>query len=146
MYGRSNALALAADYYAKAVRLWRKGDSRKSLFYLGAAMHLVQDVTIPQHVNIRLLDDHRQFENFVKRTYKNVQAFQAFEGAYTLSTIENYMKFNARTALKIYKRFRGVEDDESRYYRITKCTLPLAERTSAGVMIMFYNHVIKPSR
>lgn len=145
MYGRSNALALAVDYYAKAVRFWRKGDKRKSLFYLGAAMHLVQDVTIPQHVNIRLLDDHRQFENFVKRTYQNVNAFQAFEGAYVLSTIENYMKFNARTALKIYKRFRSIKDDERRYYRITKCTLPLAERTSAGVMVMFYNNVIEPS-
>ncbi len=114
----------------------------KSLFYLGAALHLIQDVTIPQHVNIRLLDDHRQFENFVKRTYQNVNAFQAYQGAYVLSTIENYMKFNARTALKIYKRFRDVKSDERRYYRITKCTLPLAERTTAGAMVMFYHQVV----
>jgi phospholipase C len=136
-------LILAVDYYTRAVRFWKKEDSRKSLFYLGAALHLVQDVTIPQHVNIRLLEDHRQFENFVKRTYQNVNAFQAFEGAYLLSTIENYMKFNARTALKIYKRYRAIKNDESRYYRITKCTLPLAERTTAGVMVMFYNHVVR---
>lgn len=115
----------------------------KSLFYLGAALHLIQDVTIPQHVNIRLLEDHRQFENFVKRTYDNVDVFQAHHGAYLLSTLENYMKFNARTALKIYKRFRNVKNDESRYYRITKCTLPLAQRTTAGAMILFYNQVIK---
>lgn len=133
------------DYYAKAVRLWHREDRRRSLFFLGAALHLVQDVTIPQHVNIRLLEDHRQFENFVKRRYQNVHAFQAFEGAYVLSTIENYIRFNARTALKIYKRFRTVKNDESRYYRITKCTLPLAERTSAGVLVMFYNNVVRPS-
>ena len=115
----------------------------KSMFYLGAALHLIQDVTIPQHVNIRLLEDHRQFENFVKRTYDNVDVFQAHHGAYLLSTLENYMKFNARTALKIYKRFRYVKNDESRYYRITKCTLPLAQRTTAGAMILYYNQIIK---
>jgi phospholipase C len=142
LYGRSNALALAVDYYADAVLLWKRQDFRKSMFYLGAALHLVQDVTIPQHVNIRLLEDHRQFENFVKRTYQNVDAFQAYQKAYVLSTIENYVKFNARTALKIYKRFRNISDDESRYYRITRCTLPLAERTTAGAMVMFYDNVV----
>ena len=136
-------MVLAIDYYVRAIRYWKKSESEKSLFYLGAALHLIQDVTIPQHVNIRLLEDHRQFENFVKRTYQNVNAFQAYQGAYVLSNIENYMKFNARTALKIYKRFRNIKNDESRYYRITKCTLPLAERTTAGAMIMFYNRVMK---
>jgi len=136
-------LVLAIDYYVRAIRYWKKAESGKSLFYLGAALHLIQDVTIPQHVNIRLLEDHRQFENFVKRTYQNVNAFQAYHGAYVLSNIENYMKFNARTALKIYKRFRNVKNDESRYYRITKCTLPLAERTTAGAMIMFYKHIVR---
>jgi Zinc dependent phospholipase C. len=113
------------------------------MFYLGAALHLIQDVTIPQHVNIRLLEDHRQFENFVKRTYQYVDAFQANHGAYVLSTIENYVKFNARIALKVYKRFRNIKDDEGRYYSITRCTLPLAERTTAGAMILFYNRIAK---
>jgi len=134
---------LAVDYYVKSIRLYKKLDLARSMFYLGAALHLIQDVTIPQHVNIRLLENHRQFENFVKRTYDNVDVFQAHHGAYLLSTLENYMKFNARTALKIYKRFRYVKNDESRYYRITKCTLPLAQRTTAGAMIMFYNHIVK---
>jgi phospholipase C len=125
-----------------AVRLWNGKDYDNSLFYLGAALHLIQDVTIPQHVNIRLLEDHRQFENFVKKSFQTVRAFQAEQGAYVMSTIENYVKFNARTALKIYKRFRNIKDDESRYYRITKCTLPLAERTTAGAMILFYNQVV----
>lgn len=141
LYGRSNALDFAVDYYANAVRCWNSRDFDKSFFYLGASLHLVQDVTIPQHVNIRLMEDHRQFENFVKRTHQNIRVFQAKQGAYVLSTIENYVKFNARTALKIYKRFRNINNDEIRYYRITKCTLPLAERTTAGAMLMFYNKV-----
>jgi phospholipase C len=141
LYGRSNALELALDYYGKAVNLWNKQDSKKSFFYLGAVLHLIQDVTIPQHVNIRLLEDHRQFENFVKRTYDNVDAFQAYQGAYLLSSIENYIRFNARIALKIYKRFRVIKNTDSRYYRITKCTLPLAEKTTAGAMVLFYRQI-----
>jgi phospholipase C len=129
------------DYYADAILSWRKGDSARSMFYFGAAIHLIQDMTIPQHVNIRLLDDHRQFENYVKRTYESVKAFQAESGAYLLSTIEFYIKFNARIALKIYKRFRTIKNDEIRFYRITKCTLPLAERTTAGAMMLFYNKI-----
>lgn len=136
-------MAFTVDYYVKAVLLWRKGELRESLFYFGAALHLIQDVTIPQHVNVRLLDDHRQFENFVRRTYQYVHTFQAFQGAYVLSTIENYVKFNARTALKIYRRFREIEDDENRYYRTARCTLPLAERTTAGAMVLFYNTIVK---
>ena len=141
MYGRSNALELASDYYSKSIRFWNRHDYPKSFFYLGASLHLIQDVTIPQLVNVRLLEDHRQFENFVKRTYENVNEFQAFEGAYLLSSIENYVKFNARTALKIYRRFRFIENDENRYYRITRCTLPLAEKTTAGAMVLFYRQI-----
>ncbi len=143
MYGRSNALVLTIDYYTKALHLWKKGDVSKSLFYFGATLHLIQDMTIPQHVNIRLLDDHRQYENFVKQTYQSVKAFRAEHRVYLFSSIEAYVRFNARTAIKIYKRFRNIKNDESRYYRITKCTLPLAERTTAGAMVLFYNKIQK---
>lgn len=143
LYGRSNAMAFTVDYYLKAVLHWKKGEFLESMFFLGAALHLIQDVTIPQHVNVRLLDDHRQFENFVKRTYQYIHTFQALEGAYVLSTIENYVKFNSRTALKIHRRFRNIKNDESRFYRVAKCTLPLAERTTAGAMVLFYNTVVQ---
>ena len=136
-------MVLALEYYEKARKYWNKADCRKSLFYFGAVLHLIQDVTIPQHANIRLLDDHRQFENFVKRTYQYIDAFQAIRGAYLLSSVENFIKFNARTALKIYKKFWQIENDERRFYRITRCTLPLAERTTAGAMIMFYDQVVR---
>jgi len=134
-------MVLGTDYYAKAVRLWEKGDQKKSLFFLGAALHLIQDVTIPQHVNIRLLDDHRQYETFVKRTFENVRVFQADHGAILLDSIEYFFRFNAKTALKIYRRYWTIENDEKRYYKITRCTLPLAERTTAGAMVLFYRQI-----
>lgn len=141
LYGRKNAMDLAVDYYSRALGLWKAGDFSTSMFYLGATLHLIHDMSIPQHANIRLLDNHKQYETFVKRSYQYVHEFRAEKGAYLLDTIEEYIKFNARVALKIYKQFKSVENDEKRYFLITKCNLPLCQRTTAGAMVMFYHDI-----
>lgn len=145
LYGRRSALDLGLEYYENAKRLWNEGDKHKSLFYFGAAIHIIQDVTIPQHANIRLLDDHRQYENYIKRTYTYVGVFKAKKEPYMLDNIEDYVRFNSRIAIKVYRRFKNIKKDEHRYYKVARCTLPLAMRTSAGAMIMFYNQVIANS-
>jgi len=123
LYGRKNAMDLAVDYYSRALGLWKDGDFSQSMFYFGAALHLTHDMSIPQHANIRLLDNHKQYETFVKRSYLYVHEFRAEKGAYLLDTIEEYIKFNARVALKIYRQFKTVTNDEKRYYLITKLKL-----------------------
>ena len=128
-----------SDYYAKALHLWQQGKFNKSMFYLGAALHIIQDMTVPQHANIRLLDNHRQYETFVKRTYEYTKEFKVDTGTYLIYSIEDYIWFNARVAMKIHKHFSPIEDDEQRFYKITKCILPLAKRTTAGAMVMFFN-------
>ncbi|NLJ98820.1 MAG: phospholipase [Tissierellia bacterium] len=144
LYGRKSAMDLGVDYYSKALNLWDKGEFNQSLFYLGATLHLIQDMTIPQHANIRLLDNHRQYENYIKRTYEYLEDFQVDTGSYLLDSVEDYIRFNARVALKIYDNFKKIRNHEYRYYRIAKCALPLAKRTTAGAMIMFYNDTLKP--
>ena len=143
LYGRKNSMDLGVEYYSKAFELWRRGEYNRSLFYLGAALHIIQDMTIPQHANIRLLDNHRQYETYVKRTYQMMDEFQVDRGAYILDSIEDYIKFNARVAIKIHKRFKDIDDDQERFYRITRCTLPLAKRTTAGAMVMFYRNAFR---
>ena len=41
LYGRKSAMDLAIEYYSKAINLWEKGQ-QKSLFYLGAALHIIK--------------------------------------------------------------------------------------------------------
>ncbi len=143
MYGRKNASDLGVGYYTKSLELWKIGEYEKSLFYFGAALHIIQDMTIPQHANVRLLDNHRQYETFVKRTYKYIHEFRTQKGTVLFDEYVEFIKFNARTAMKVYKRFKRIEEDEQRYYHITKCILPLAARTTAGCMTMFYDEVNK---
>ncbi len=143
LFGRKNAMELAIEYYNLAEKFFLAAEENKSMFYLGAALHIIQDLTIPQHANVRLLDNHRQYETFVKRTYQYINSFKATDKAYVLGTIQEYVRFNARTALKIYRRFKDIKEKESRYYKIASCTLPLAQRTTAGCMLTFYENVVK---
>lgn len=142
MFGRKNALELGQEYYDKSIDLWVKGDFNKSIFYFGAALHIIQDMTVPQHANIKLLDDHRQYETFIKKTYRYMDIFRVDRGTYILESYEHYVRFNARVALKIYKRFKKIDEEEERFYKIAKCGLPLAKRTTAGAMVTFYNHIL----
>lgn len=141
MYGRKNARNLGLGYYTKSLRLWKLGEYEKSMFYLGAAIHIIQDMTIPQHANVRLLDNHRQYENFVKRTYQYIHDFKTTKGTVILYDYDDFITFNSKISLKVYKRFKNIADDEERFYRTTRCTLPLAVRTTAGSMAMFYQKV-----
>ncbi len=141
MFGRKSAMDLGIEYYSNAISLWNKGEFKESMFYLGASLHIVQDMTVPQHANIRLLNDHRQYENFIKKVYSYIKEYNVDNGAYLLDSIEDYIEFNARVAIKIYRKFKSIKDDDTRFYRVSRCGISLAERTTAGTMLMFYNDV-----
>lgn len=141
LYGRRTAMDLGIEYYNSSIKHWNRGDYHKSLFYLGAALHIIQDMTIPQHANIRLLDNHRQYETYVLSTYDYIKEFKVDKGSYFLESIEDYIRFNSRVALKIYNKFKHLSKDEERFFKIARCGLPLAMRTTAGAMILFHNEI-----
>lgn len=140
LFGRKSAMDLATDYYSKSIKLWPK-DRKKSMFYFGAAAHIIQDMTVPQHANIKLLDDHHQYETFVKKEYHHSKNYNKDLKPYLLESISDYVRFNSRMALKIHRRFKKIKDDENRFLRITRCTIPLSIRTTAGLMILYYKEI-----
>ncbi|WFA09348.1 zinc dependent phospholipase C family protein [Tissierella sp. Yu-01] len=141
LYGRKNAKELATEYYRKSINLWKYGDKKLAMLYLGASVHIVQDMTVPQHANIKLLDDHYQYENYVKKTYQSLIGFNEEKKPYILDSIADYIRFNSRVSLKVYRRFKHVKEDECRFYKTLRCTLPIAKRTTAGVFLMFYKDI-----
>lgn len=141
LYGHGNALKLTKKYYDIAVNKYMENDIENSMFYLGASVHIIQDLTIPQHVNIRLLDNHRQYENFVKIAYNKVNDFVTLDKPIIFDNMEDFVRFNTKVALRIHKQFKDIKNDQLRFYKVTRCSLPLAQRTSAGCMIMFFKDV-----
>jgi len=151
LFGNENSLILTERYYEKALKYWKEKKYEKSMFYLGAAIHILHDLTVPQHVNIRLLDNHRQYENFVRVTYDIVKGFQAKDKPIRLYTIRDYVEYNSRNAIKIYKKYRNIKNDRRRFYKITLSSLPLAQQTTSGAFLMFlkdinYYETIKKAR
>ncbi|WP_425447069.1 zinc dependent phospholipase C family protein [Dethiothermospora halolimnae] len=141
LYGHSNAKILTYNYYEKAIGYYKRGNIKLSIFYLGACAHIIQDMTVPQHVNIRLLDSHRQYENFVKITYDIVEEFTSRDKPIVFNELNHYLRFNAKNAIKIYKESRNLKSNKAKYHNVTKCILPLAQRTTAGLLVMFLKDV-----
>lgn len=141
LYGRKNAMELALESHYKALKYWSMKKYKKSMFYFGATLHLIQDMTVPQHANIKLLDNHHQYEKYVSKSYDNIKEFKINSGAYILDSVEDYIRFNSRVALKIYRKFKHIKDDDERFYRTTRCSLPLATRTTAGALALFYKEI-----
>lgn len=143
LFGHSHALTLAKSYYDKALHYYIIKDYKLSMFYLGACIHIIQDLTIPQHVQIRLLDHHRGYENFVKYTYDLVTEYRSIDPPIILNDIQTYLEYNARIALRIDRAYRDVVPLKMRFFKLTLSSLPLAQSTSAGCMILFLKDIKK---
>lgn len=139
MFGYSNALSLAETYYNRALRFYISKNFAKSMFYLGACIHIIQDLTIAQHVRVRLLDHHRSYENFVKYTYDLIKDYRSIDPPILLPDVKTYLEYNARIALKIDQKYKHVLPHKLRFFKMTLISLPLAQSTSAGCILLFVN-------
>ncbi|GAA0721821.1 zinc dependent phospholipase C family protein [Clostridium malenominatum] len=146
LYGFSNALTECRKYYETSIGYINEGDIPKSMFYLGAACHLIQDVTVPQHVNNKLLKNHRKFELWIISKLLNDYAFMADSGVVRYKDLDSYIINNAFLANNTYLKNISNKNVEERYYAVASTILKAAQRTTAGFMIDYYeaiknNHV-----
>lgn len=141
LFGRKNAMDLALEYHDKALKYWSMKKIKKAIFYFGATLHLIQDMTVPQHANIKLLDNHHKYEKYVLKTYKSINEFDIESKPYILNSVNEYIKFNSKAALKIHKKYKNIEDDDIRFHKTINCLLPLATKTTAGALILFYKEI-----
>ena len=138
LYGSSNAKNECESYYNRALNEFILGDIKEAMFYLGAACHLVQDVTIPQHANVKLLNNHRSFETWIIKMHKKFYRFKVFRGGVYLNSIGQYIELNSREAIKTHEKYNHIENEHIRFYKITSVILVMAQKTTAGVMVKFY--------
>lgn len=143
LYGNSNAKKECLSYYNAALDEYANGNIEHSMFYLGASCHLIQDLTVPQHANVHLLKNHKSFENWIIRNHKNYDEFRLEYGGIYFDSIEEYIEFNSREAINIYKHNSAIKNRESRFFLITSNILTMAQATTAGVMVKFYRDIQK---
>ena len=138
LYGNSNAKNECESYYNRALNEFILGNTKEAMFYLGAVCHLVQDVTIPQHANVRLLNNHRNFETWIIKMHRRFYRFKVFKGGVYLNSIGQYIELNSREAIKTHEKYSDIENDHVRFYKISSVILVMAQKTTAGVMVKFY--------
>lgn len=143
LYGFSNALAECEKYYRQSLEHLKKGEMEKALFFLGASCHLVQDSTVPHHVNNKLLKKHREFELWIISKLFNDYDFTEEKGIIQYKCSREYIKENALFAYKIHERFKDKEEKEERYYNISHRILSRAQQTTAGFLLDYYDKYLK---
>lgn len=143
LYGFSNAQLECVNYYTKALIKYFEGDERTAFFYLGAACHLIQDVTIPQHVNVKLLKQHRRYEQWLIEVFEKHNEFKGGSGGIYLNSIKEYMAYNSNVALETYKKFLYEQDEQKKFYETTLIILITAQKTTAGLISNFLKDIDK---
>lgn len=146
LYGSSNAKKECMAYYTTALSEYFHGNTKEAMFYLGAACHLIQDLTVPQHANVHLLKNHKSYENWVIRTHIHHDEFRIKKGGIYFNSISHYIDYNSREAIKTYRKHCHVENKNVRFHLITSKILTMAQATTAGLMYKFYKDIqeIKP--
>lgn len=143
LYGFSNALNECRKYYNLSIGYIDVGDINKGMFYFGATCHLIQDATVPQHVNNRLLKKHRHFEQWIiRKLAKNVEDFNVSNGIIKFDNLDDFIKNNAVEANKIFSKYANIIDVDDRYRKIASEAIGVAQKSTAGIMLKFYNDVI----
>lgn len=134
-----NALTVAKSYYNRSIKYLSIGNYERAMFYFGAACHIVQDLTIPQHAKGKLLDNHRQFEVYVKSNYKKVKRFKTEDKPILLDSIDSYIEHNANLALGLDYMYRGITNLTTKFYLTAIKAITISQRTTAGCMLMIYD-------
>lgn len=139
LYGCKSSMQRFERYYCNALVYWDCGDYDRGMFYLGAALHLIQDATIPQHGSVNLLKNHRSYEQWVIKVHNDFLSYSIREGGIYLDSAYMYIPYNSKHSIQICNRYSLIKDNTQKYIKIANNTFHMAQRTTAGCLMNFYN-------
>jgi phospholipase C len=126
-------------YMMAAAGLMQDGKYGKSVFFLGAAAHLAQDLCVPHHARAKLFHGHKEYETWASRNFTSFAV--AGEGSYSeKKLLRLWPLHNACQAADMLDMVDSGAS-ESSYFQATQILLPLAQRTTAGLFKQFFDAV-----
>ncbi|WP_407308882.1 zinc dependent phospholipase C family protein [Desulfosporosinus sp. SB140] len=133
------ATAECQFYFNKALYYFPH-DIPKSMFFLGAALHLVQDMCVPHHSLGIIFDGHKEFETWATQ---HCDKFKATKGQYlTFTHTIQWIEHNARiseTLFPLVALSKGAS--ESSYLKAAETLIPLTIATTAGFLDFAVNQL-----
>lgn len=131
-----NAIDECEYYFRQALYFWQKKRHGKSVFFLGAAAHLVQDLCVPHHARCIAFNGHQKFE---KWAMDNISKYKTDrEGMYAIKNLAEILKYNATVSSKLY--YLVAKEDQRNYNLAATLLLPMAQRSTAGLFHMFMDY------
>lgn len=138
LYGFSDALTEATKYRDKMMYYARRANLTRALFYTGVICHLSQDMTVPQHINNKLLESHHDYEVWILAHSWDTIDFTVRHGIVRYPRFEMYISENAKQANAIYEEAKNIANQEEAFRFIAERLIALAQRTTAGLLLDFY--------
>lgn len=125
-------------YFDRAVKYWRRGNREKSLFYLGAATHILQDLCVPHHAGCMVFSGHSYFEDWARTHFEDFATNSA--GIYDLGgNAGEWVRQNARVSYGYLPEV--MEDHAPSVERVAGILLQRAQKTTAGFLHFFVQGV-----
>lgn len=143
LFGFSDGLSEAQKNIGKSLFFLEKGNIERSVFYLGVFCHLSQDMTVPQHVNNRLLDSHKSYETWIKKKIFAEIDYSVDHGILRFEVLDDYIRENAVVANFYYEKHKSIEDKEIMYETLSRKMLEVAQNTTAGLLLDYYEKYYK---
>lgn len=130
-----NAKQECKYYFDKAMHFWSSNNIKKAMFFLGAAVHLVQDLCVPHHSAGTAFCGHKEYEKWVQGYYSSYEVLSG--GIYNFyENAGEWVEHNANISRVYYPYVSFIRSRRS-YDMSTKVLLPLAQRTTAGFLSYF---------
>lgn len=122
-------------FYDKARYFWYHNKKKKSMFFLGAAAHLVQDLCVPHHSVGAAFCGHTEYEKWVQ---DNCVSYAVSSGGIyeNHDNSGDWVEQNANISRAYYPYVSIIRTRRS-YDMATKVLLPLAQRSTAGFLSYF---------
>lgn len=135
----STAIEEFSQFLNRATRCMRRHEMHKACFFLGAAAHLLQDLCVPHHARGKVFGGHKQYELWAR---DHCSLFAATGGGIYRPGIPtaDLLLDNASVSADLLEWVID-EDDAAAYAKATAVLLPLAQRTTAGLLLRFYNNM-----
>lgn len=131
----SNAVEEYSAFIAQAKAKIINHDYGRAVFFLGAAVHLVQDLCVPHHARSKLFCGHKEYEQWAE---KNCVRYAIREqGLYNDSLTSDRLIKNAATAADMLPLVNE-QASGSDYHKATSVLLPMAQQSTAGMLQQFF--------
>lgn len=136
--GLTGADHLLIDAIEKARYAFKNSNLENALFYIGSALHLIQDLCVPHHALGHLLKGHSEYENWVLKHYSTFTVFEG--GSYSYTNPMDILHHNALTSTEYSEVI--FNPTEKNKVEATEDLLDLAQTSSANFLYIIFKNII----